>query len=893
MDGSPRAINVDALLAQSSWLRRLASHLVVDPDLAEDLVQDTWQRALENPPAPGVDLRSWLARILRHRAIDRGRDADVRRWHERSASREEEWSTAEIEERVGLQRRLAEAVLELDEPYRSAITLTYFEGMSAPEIARRQRATDAAIRQRIARGREMLRARLDKEYDGNRTEWCLLVMTFLRKGGPAPAAALPVGTIVAVAAGLVLVGILVWRQLVPRSARGPASAPALATADAPPKRTGPGGAAGASTPGTREALKAPPAVDPDLELRGVVLDPLGAPVAGAKVEIFADETSGYAWDPEAQSARRREKETRTDALGAFAVELPRGRPFELEASADGYATSTLGYRYAGEQVTVLLALGASWEGRVTKASDGEPVPGARLEISTLAGTLDGMRLDLREGETDRDGRFRFDGLPELPLSLRVAPRDRGMLVTRRVDLASLRTEVSEIRIEEGRTVRGRVLDAETGEPIPFAEVGEMPASRDFARADANGEFEYSCARERRVALLARAPGFASAVRVFNTASNVDDLPDRLDFRLARGWLVLGRVVDAGGLPVVGAHVAAVSDLPIDPSIAEAVRIRGRTDARGRFELPDASRELAFTLLVRSGGSGALVRPCPARDPGTEASFDVGDLVLPPAASFRGSVVDADRLPVPDAVVHLFETEVPALRRKLTERWARADDRGRFTFADLSAGAYEVEVRHPSSNAPISRKVTIPEGENVAGFEVALPVRPSISGRVTDPEGQGVAGMHVRAFSDETHGREEAYAITDSTGTFSVAGLKSKRYRIEVNVASARGFLPGVRTEVPAGAKDLVLGLEAAAVLSGSVVDAGGRAVARGEVIGRVAGRDGVFLALTSADGSFVLAVPVGVSVDLEAWPGRSKDDARVARRPGVVPSDSPLELTIP
>ena len=41
----------------------------------------------------------------------------------------ETWSEIDVEERVVLQRRLAEAVLELEEPYRSAITLRYFEAL--------------------------------------------------------------------------------------------------------------------------------------------------------------------------------------------------------------------------------------------------------------------------------------------------------------------------------------------------------------------------------------------------------------------------------------------------------------------------------------------------------------------------------------------------------------------------------------------------------------------------------------------------------------------------------------------------------------------------------------------------------------------------------------------
>jgi len=113
VSGSP-SIPFDALLTHSSWLRRLASHLVSDPDQADDLVHETWALALENPPASGIDPRRWLARVMRNRAKNRYREASLKQFHETSASRSEAWSPAEIEQRVSLQKQVAEAVFGLE-----------------------------------------------------------------------------------------------------------------------------------------------------------------------------------------------------------------------------------------------------------------------------------------------------------------------------------------------------------------------------------------------------------------------------------------------------------------------------------------------------------------------------------------------------------------------------------------------------------------------------------------------------------------------------------------------------------------------------------------------------------------------------------------------------------
>ena len=50
----------ELLAAHSVSLRALARHLVGDPHAAEDVVQDTWLRALERPPARMDTLGAWL-----------------------------------------------------------------------------------------------------------------------------------------------------------------------------------------------------------------------------------------------------------------------------------------------------------------------------------------------------------------------------------------------------------------------------------------------------------------------------------------------------------------------------------------------------------------------------------------------------------------------------------------------------------------------------------------------------------------------------------------------------------------------------------------------------------------------------------------------------------------
>src|ERR1051325_2740627 len=127
---------VESLLRNRSWMRRLARELV-GPELAEDLVQETWVRALESPPRDMAALSVWLRRVLRNLAARIGRRESGRPAREVAAARPEGGrARAGLAQEVGLQRELVDAVLALDEPYQSAILLRFYADMTSVELAR-------------------------------------------------------------------------------------------------------------------------------------------------------------------------------------------------------------------------------------------------------------------------------------------------------------------------------------------------------------------------------------------------------------------------------------------------------------------------------------------------------------------------------------------------------------------------------------------------------------------------------------------------------------------------------------------------------------------------------------------------------------------------------------
>src|SRR5262245_4896736 len=110
----PPYTELESLLADDRWIRRLAGKLVADPAVAEDLVQETWVAALASRRAvPG---RPWLGRVLRNTWKDLLRSRSRRDRRERAAARDEATAAAgELVAELELRERIARALRELEE----------------------------------------------------------------------------------------------------------------------------------------------------------------------------------------------------------------------------------------------------------------------------------------------------------------------------------------------------------------------------------------------------------------------------------------------------------------------------------------------------------------------------------------------------------------------------------------------------------------------------------------------------------------------------------------------------------------------------------------------------------------------------------------------------------
>jgi RNA polymerase sigma-70 factor (ECF subfamily) len=154
-------------LAHADALYNFARHLSRDPVASEDLVQETYARALAalDQFAEGSNLKSWLFRILRNTFIDLYRrdqraqtDSGLDTVGEARGPAADEGG-APRQEREVMGRELEQALLSLTEDARVAVLLD-LEGFSEAEMAETLGCAVGTVKSRLFRARAALRERL-------------------------------------------------------------------------------------------------------------------------------------------------------------------------------------------------------------------------------------------------------------------------------------------------------------------------------------------------------------------------------------------------------------------------------------------------------------------------------------------------------------------------------------------------------------------------------------------------------------------------------------------------------------------------------------------------------------------------------------------------------------
>ena len=143
----------------------LATRIVGDPELAREVLQDTFVRAWEGgatyDPTRGR-VAWWLMGIARNRAIDllRSRTHQARLRERGSGARDAVSSDSDTAGAADLRRAVADALSALPAGQREAIELAYYGGLTQTEIAHQLGQPLGTIKSRTREAMERLRVSL-------------------------------------------------------------------------------------------------------------------------------------------------------------------------------------------------------------------------------------------------------------------------------------------------------------------------------------------------------------------------------------------------------------------------------------------------------------------------------------------------------------------------------------------------------------------------------------------------------------------------------------------------------------------------------------------------------------------------------------------------------------
>jgi protocatechuate 3,4-dioxygenase beta subunit len=579
-------------------------------------------------------------------------------------------------------------------------------------------------------------------------------------------------------------------------------------------------------------------------VEGEVVDRGGQPLAGATVFVHPPGAAGARGDAVLRFASEAE-ETRqgvSGADGSFTVRgLTPGATAEVTVRREGFVTQTVTHVELppAAPLRIVLEPSARVSGRVVD-DRGEPIAGATVTVRAPDAALP-VGLEGRLVETDVAGTFVLLDLAAGPIAISAMARNHLSSEPLLLDLGA-RADVQdvELTLRRGATIEGVVLTS-SGQPATAARVTlnsgitpERMLEREIAgsaRTDGEGRYRLEGIPAGPQALSASQEGYRTAIRdlVVQPGAN------QLDFRLAEGLRVGGRVIDRGGAPIAGAAVSLMmtsgSGAMHNEMSAPDGTFRFTGVAPGRFivsaqregfatareEIQLADRAIEDVELQLGQGGGAITGQIMGLTPGDLPSLQITAMKRPYAGM--------DGL-----------------------RDGRADDHFTYRVEGVFPGDWSVTARLPDGRQ-VQRNVTIAEGAGDVQADLEFARGVTLSGHVRR-DSQPVADARLQATG--VAGTSSGSATTDASGAFRIEGLRPDTHKVTVTVP--RSGQRHERMVALTSDQDIDIELPTARV-SGHAFDAATGAPLAGVVVtAQAEGSTGGFppRATTDAAGAFTL-----------------------------------------
>jgi RNA polymerase sigma factor (sigma-70 family) len=628
---------------------RVCRQLLGDRHYAEDAFQAVFfvlareARSIRDPDRLGP----WLYGVAIRTARKARARLERRRRHEESdptmrpglGSRGVVEPTAQPIEESAIAREEAQVLHDeierLPRPFRLAVILCYFEGLTLDEAARRLRCPAGTLRSRLARAREKLRRALTRRgFALSTTALAAALSPRSASASVSPhlcditaSAAIQFAIRPAVASTASTLALEVLRTMTIHKLRtaivtfvflaalatgGGYLARSIAQGDEPRKVV----AAVQPPASTRPVDAAEKPAPGRMFVVGRVLDPQGKPVPDAAVMVYAGANRivrRTEWDPSAIG------QARSDGSGRFRIDAPRTSGvrhwhFGAVAIATGFGAGWSELNPDAEQPVAEVHLRPEQviRGRVFDLQ-GRPAQSVQVSVQSMGRVVHRLINDVHEEiegpqfrwsrpedlpawprpvTTDAQGRFTVRGIGrELRAILEFEdPRFALQRITIDTDATSDSKPVT-LGLEPARTITGRATYADTSKPVPHARIlvgaYNPPVIGTYFReyeADVEGRFRVNPLLADRYSVYASPPDgqpYLGAGGLFAWPKGA--VVHSVDWALPRGVLMRGKVTESGsGKPLAGARVTFAGRS--GPGDARATFAMGNSEADGSFQL---------------------------------------------------------------------------------------------------------------------------------------------------------------------------------------------------------------------------------------------------------------------------------------------------------------------
>ncbi len=649
-----------------------------------------------------------------------------------------------------------------------------------------------------------------------------------------------------------------------------------------------------------------------LQIRGQVLGPAGNPVAKAKIlltpKLTPRERAELSWNGE--SYPEAAAEALSGADGRFELLAPQVGMWSVLVRARGFLPVEHPAAPLLDPLDLpVVRLQKTREVKLRLVdSQGKAVESRVLVRGTLSngrrGNMmhfyqSGWRPTLRLIRTDTAGKATVLAGAKEELSLTATAPNYPTL---HQDIGSETNPV--LTLKAARPIPVRAVDGQ-GRPVPGALVCAASAilHLPIARSDEEGRMILTWDQSSRAdgsIIILDAEGRMSTHNLEFPKPREDGTIPELKLTLPPSQAFSGRVIDS-------VHRAPVADALVWVQGVEGIFTR--SDRQGVYTFPSFGISAQKHSILSSSMAAAATGYATGRDLSSSTREKTGGptLVLDPAVSLAGRVLDPDRNPVPDVEIRAILTggmEAQGFSMSAFfqgQRLYRTGSTGRFYIPRLVAGTtYSLELRKAGFARTVFAVPTLEPGESQGGLEVILDPGYSAIGQVVDEGDLPIPGAELSLVA-KTSGRnrnrdmhrlfqrepaEELQAQSDREGIYRFVDLGPGLYDLQ---ARAQGFapvtVPGVEILADTGPTDLgAIALLPGANIEGRVVDTDGLALAGVVVTSDEAPQT------TGADGTFLIPdLKSGDRINLKA---QKSGYATASLRGIVAPTNEPLEIVL-